>query len=76
MASRETGINRSTIQRVLSGRYVTGGGYLWQYGEALRMDLRPLKKHPRFDQSKLGIYMEEKREQNKRKKEIRLLQLY
>ncbi len=73
-ASHETGINRSTIQRVLSGRYVTGGGYLWQYGEALRMDLRPLKKHPRFDQSKLGIYMEEKREQNKKKKEARQYQ--
>lgn len=69
-ASKETGINRSTIQRVLSGRYVTGGGYLWQYGEALRMDLRPLKKHPRFEQSKLGVYMAEKRERNKRKKEL------
>lgn len=67
-ASKETRINRATIQRVLSGRYVTGGGYLWQYGEALRMDLRPLKKHPRFEQSKLGIYMAEKRERNKRKK--------
>src|SRR5690606_32404390 len=66
-ASQETGINRSTIQRVLAGRYVTGGGYLWQHGEALRMDLRPLKKHPRFEQSKLGIYMEEKRAENKRK---------
>jgi len=74
-ASRETGINRSTIQRVLEGRYVTGGGYLWQYGEALRMDLRPLKKHPRFYQSQLGIYIEEKREQNKRKMEERQHQL-
>jgi len=71
MASRETGINRSTIQRVLSGKYVTGGGYLWQYGEALHMDLRPLKKHPRFEQSRLGVYRKEKREQNKRKKKIR-----
>lgn len=75
-ASQETGINRSTIQRVLSGRYVTGGGYLWQHGEALRMDLRPLKKHPRFEQSKLGIYMEEKREQNKKKTEARQYQMH
>jgi len=70
-ASRETGINRSTIQRVLSGQYVTGGGYLWQYGEALRIDLRPFRKHPRFDQSKLGIYLAEKRERNKRRKKLR-----
>ncbi len=60
-ASRKTGINRSTIQRVLTGRYVTGGGFLWQYGESLRLDLRPLKRHPGFQRSKLGIYMEAKR---------------
>ena len=73
MASKKTGINRTTIQRVLSGQYVTGGGYLWQYGEALHMDLRPLKKHPRFEQSKLGIYMEAKRAQNKKKRLLPLL---
>jgi len=70
-ASQVTGINRSTIQRVLKGRYVTGGGYLWQYGEDLRMDLRPLKKHPRFEQSKLGVYIKEKRQRNKQKRDAR-----
>ena len=70
-ASHNTGINRSTIQRVLSGQYITGGGYLWHYGESLRMDLRPLKKHPRFEHSKLGIYIEAKRTQNKQKLKAR-----
>ncbi|SEL81151.1 NUMOD1 domain-containing DNA-binding protein [Parapedobacter koreensis] len=63
-ASSATGVGRSTIQRALKGIYVTAGGYLWQHGEALRMDLRPLKKHARFNTSALGLYIKAKREKN------------
>ncbi|WP_257666890.1 NUMOD1 domain-containing DNA-binding protein [Parapedobacter tibetensis] len=63
-ASRETGISRSSIQRALKKEYVTGSGYLWQHGEALRIDLRPFKQHPGFNSSALGRHLEAKRQKN------------
>lgn len=63
-ASRDTGVTRSSIQRTLSGRYVSAGGYLWAYGDSLRIDLRDFKQHPGFAQSAFGKYVLEKRQRN------------
>lgn len=63
-ANRETAISRSSIQRVLKGDYTSAGGYLWAYGDSLRIDLREFKQHPNFKNSALGKYVMEKRQKN------------
>ncbi|MFC3199144.1 hypothetical protein ACFOET_16080 [Parapedobacter deserti] len=63
-ASRETAITRSSIQRVLKGKYISAGGYLWSYSDTLRIDLRGFKQHPNFRNSALGRYTVGKRLKN------------
>lgn len=70
-ASRKTALARSTIQRVLRGDFTSAGGYLWSYGESLRLDLRELRRRPNIESSAFGRYLMEKRLKNLEKLAVR-----
>ncbi len=63
-ASRETAVSRPSIRRALQGKYIHAGGYLWAYGDSLRIDLRRFKQHPRFKYSALARHLLQKRQRN------------
>ncbi len=63
-AAKLTGTDSTSITDATTGKAMTAGGYLWQLGEALRLDIRKLTKSPRFKRSQLEKHLAEKRRKN------------
>lgn len=63
-AAETTGTDPTSITDAITGKVMTAGGYLWQSGDALRLDIRALTKSPRFKRSVLEKHLAEKRRKN------------
>jgi len=60
-ASKATSIDNKSITQVVKGERMTAGGFLWQQGSALRININLLRKSPCFSNSALEKYLKEKR---------------
>ena len=63
-AARITGIGNDNISLAIKGTTLTAGGYLWRRGQALRINISELRKHPHFNGSVLGSHIKAKRQEN------------
>ncbi len=53
VASRILGISENSINSVLKGRQVSGGGFVWRYGDAENVDVEAVREERKLHRKKL-----------------------
>ncbi|MCD0489457.1 hypothetical protein LPB86_14535 [Pedobacter sp. MC2016-14] len=62
LAGIETGVDDSSITHAINGKVLTAGKYIWRNGQALRLNVNELRRHPHYAGSALQRHMKKKRE--------------